>query len=102
MTSKEPTPAQVEAARRRHPGMLLLFRVSDTYRAYGDHALIVSKLLGDAARLDPATGTIPACVSLWASQLERHLGRLLRAGHRVAICDPEGAEPGGPQKGTDA
>jgi len=88
MASQEPTPAQVEAAQARHPGMLLLFRVSDTYRAYGDHALLLASLLGDAVRVDPATGSIPACVSLWASQLERHLARLLRAGHRVALCDP--------------
>jgi len=88
MASQEPTPAQVEAARARHPGMLLLFRVSDTYRAYGDHALLLGSLLGDAVHVDPATGRIPACASLWATQLDRHLAGLLRAGHRVALCEP--------------
>ena len=90
MASQEPTRAQVETARARHPGLLLLFRVSDTYRAYGDHALLLTSLLGDAVRLDPATGSIPACASVSASQLDRHLAGLLRAGHRIALCEPVG------------
>jgi MutS-like protein len=90
MTSKEPTPAQVRATQARHPGMLLLFRVSDTDRAYGEHALIIGNLLGDAAQVQPAIGEIPACVSIGAPHLERFPSSRLRAGQRVVICDSVG------------
>ena len=75
---------QYHAAKERHPNLLLLFRVGDFYELYGEDAETATRILGltltSRDRTIPMAGFPNHC-------LETHLHALLKAGHRVAICD---------------
>jgi len=75
---------QYHAAKERHPNMLLLFRVANSYELYGDNAETAARILDltltSRDRTIPMAGFPNHC-------LETHLHTLLKAGHRVAICD---------------
>jgi DNA mismatch repair protein MutS len=75
---------QLREAKQRHPGMIILFRADDCYEALDDDALLLVQLLG--VRHQTRDGV--ALASFKHHALEAHLRRLLRAGHRVAVCDP--------------
>jgi DNA mismatch repair protein MutS len=64
--------------------MLLLFRAGDFYELFYEDAEIVARVLNIA--LTSRDGKIPMA-GFPAVALEIHLQKLLRAGHRVAVCD---------------
>src|SRR6185503_19190822 len=83
-----PLMKQYNAIKAKYPGALLLFRVGDFYETFGQDAIEASKVLdiiltrrgnGSASEIEPAGLPHPALAS--------YLPRLVRAGHRVAICD---------------
>ena len=88
-TAKEtPLMKQYNAIKAKHPGALLLFRVGDFYETFGEDAVKASKVLeivltkranGAASHIELAGFPHHA--------LDTYLPRLVRAGHRVAICD---------------
>ena len=78
-TFSEKLAVAYQDAKARHPGMLLLFRVGETYRAFADDA----KVLGMTFGRIPGDGVFV----FPHSELEDHLKRLLADGHRVAVCD---------------
>lgn len=89
-TSATETPLmkQYNAIKARHPGALLLFRVGDFYETFGQDAIVASKVLdivltkrgsGSASEIELAGFPHHA--------LDSYLPKLVRAGHRVAICD---------------
>jgi len=74
---------QWEEAKAKHPEMICLFRMGDFYEAYNEDAKILGKVLG-------LTVTNRAELSMSGfpyHQLETYLHKLLREGHRVAICE---------------
>lgn len=75
---------QYREAKERHPGMLLLFRIGDFYELFNEDAETAAKLLGltltTRGRTISMAGFPHHC-------LESHLRKLLRAGHRVAMCE---------------
>ena len=75
---------QYQSIRRSLPrGTLLLFRLGDFYELFFDDAKLAADLLGVA--LTKRNG-MPMCgVPFHAA--ETYIGKLIRAGHRVAICD---------------
>lgn len=76
-------PAQFEAAKEAHPGMVLLWRRGDWFEAYRQDAETVSKALGLVLiRGDSLTMTF-----FHHHTLEKNLPKLLAQGHRVAICE---------------
>ena len=75
---------QYQEAEQRHPGMLLLFHVGDFYQTFYEDAEVISRVLN--ITLTAREGTIPLA-GFPVRALETHLATLLRAGHRVAICD---------------
>jgi DNA mismatch repair protein MutS len=75
---------QYREAKARHPGMLLLFRMGDFYELFEDDAEVAARVLG--LTLTSRDKTIPMA-GFPHHSLETHLHKLLRAGHRVAICD---------------
>jgi DNA mismatch repair protein MutS len=78
---------QYREAKSKHPDMILLFRVGDFYELYGDDAEIVSKLLG-LTLTTRNYGDEKAMMSGFPHHnLETYLHKLLREGHRVAVCD---------------
>jgi DNA mismatch repair protein MutS len=79
-----PMMQQYREAKQRHPGMLLLFRMGDFYELFYDDAEVISRVLG--LTLTSRDNTIPMA-GFPHKALETHLRNLLRAGHRVAICD---------------
>src|SRR5436305_5871375 len=75
---------QYHDAKAQHPGMLVLFRNGDFYELFEDDAELGSKVLG--LTLTRRDGTIPMA-GVPVHRLEHYLGLLLRAGHRVAVCE---------------
>ena len=75
---------QYREAKARHPGMLLLFRMGDFFELFAEDAETAAKLLG--LTLTSRDKTI-AMAGFPHHQLENYLHKLLRAGHRVAVCD---------------
>ncbi len=72
----------------QYPDALLLFRVGDFYETFGSDAIIASKVLGIAlARRNNGGNTDMELAGFPHHALENHLPKLVRAGHRVAICD---------------
>jgi DNA mismatch repair protein MutS len=75
---------QYRAARERHPGMLLLFRMGDFYEMFEDDAQTGARVLG--LTLTSRDKTVPMA-GFPHHQLESYLQKLLSAGFRVAVCD---------------
>ncbi|HEY3430370.1 MAG TPA: DNA mismatch repair protein MutS [Cyclobacteriaceae bacterium] len=83
-----PLMKQYNAIKVKYPGALLLFRVGDFYETFGSDAIAASKVLditltkrgnGSASEIELAGFPHHA--------LDSYLPKLVRAGHRVAICD---------------
>ncbi|MCI0684211.1 MAG: DNA mismatch repair protein MutS [Gemmataceae bacterium] len=79
-----PMMQQYWEAKQRHPGMLLLFRMGDFYELFDKDAETAAKLLG--LTLTSRDKNI-AMAGFPHHQLENYLQKLLRSGHRVAVCD---------------
>ncbi|MCW5899304.1 MAG: DNA mismatch repair protein MutS [Flavobacteriales bacterium] len=72
----------------RYPDALLLFRVGDFYETFGQDAITASKVLGIAlARRNNGGNADMELAGFPHHALDNHLPKLVRAGHRVAICD---------------
>ena len=88
--SKGPTPVmkQFWEAKKLHPNAIMLFRMGDFYETFDDDAVLTSEILGITLtkRSNGAASTIPLAGFPYHS-LEQHLHKLLKAGHRVAICE---------------
>ena len=82
---------QYHAAKERHPNMLLLFRVGDFYESYGDDAWALARALGTGLTTRDKT----PMAGFPHPSLETYLRVLLKAGHRVAICDQVDELPAG-------
>ena len=77
---------QWEQLKAQHPDALLLFRVGDSYQAFGTDAVA----LADVLTLPLVASGGPALYELTgflAVELDLFLPRLTRAGYRVAVCD---------------
>jgi DNA mismatch repair protein MutS len=94
VSKKEKDPAetplmkQYNQIKAKHPQALLLFRVGDFYETFGEDAITASKTLGIV--LTKRGAGSPSEIELAGfphHSLESYLPKLVRAGHRVAICD---------------
>jgi DNA mismatch repair protein MutS len=88
---------QYREAREKHPDGILLFRLGDFYEIFFDDAKIAAPIMGVQLTSRPLgkTGRAPMCGvphHAWQS----YVGKLLRAGHKVVICDQ--VEPAGAGK----
>src|SRR5215207_1849222 len=79
-----PMMQQHKEAKERHPSMLLLFRAGDFYELFFEDAEVASRVLG--ITLTSRDKQAPMA-GFPHHALETHLRTLLRAGHRVAVCD---------------
>ncbi len=79
---------QYNAIKQRYPGALLLFRVGDFYETFGEDAVKASSTL-DIVLTKRANGAAShiELAGFPHHSLDSYLPRLVRAGHRVAICD---------------
>jgi DNA mismatch repair protein MutS len=85
---------QYHAAKKQHPTALLLFRLGDFYELFYNDAVIASKLLQITltSRNKEKDQAIPMCGVPYHAA-ENYIARLIRAGHKVAICE-QMEEPG--------
>ena len=87
---------QYHAIKKQHPQALLLFRLGDFYELFYDDAQVASRLLQITltARNREKGQPVPMCGVPYHAA-ESYIARLIRAGHRVAVCDQmEEAGPG--------
>ena len=79
---------QYHAIKRENPDSILLFRMGDFYETFGDDAVIVAKDLDITltARDKNSDNPIPLAGVPYHS-LDGYLGKLIKKGHRVAICE---------------
>ena len=68
----------------KHPDALLLFRCGDFYECYKEDATNASNVLGLTITSDIKEGVM---CGFPHHALDTYLPKLIRAGHRVAICD---------------
>jgi len=88
--SGEDTPMlkQYFSIKAQHPEALLLYRVGDFYETYSDDAVLASKVLGLVLtrRSNGEKGDTPMA-GFPHHAIEGYLQKLIRSGHKVAICD---------------
>jgi len=79
---------QYQQVKAKYPGTILLFRMGDFYETFEEDAKIASKVLGITLtrRGNGAAGEVPLA-GFPHHALETYLPKLLKAGHRVAVCE---------------
>ena len=72
----------------KHPNSILLFRMGDFYETFDTDAKLTSDILGIALtkRSNGAASSV-ALAGFPYHSIEQYLYKLLKAGHRVAICE---------------
>src|SRR6202162_592557 len=91
-----PLMRQYRALKKQHPAALLLFRLGDFYELFFEDAVLASRILQITltARNKEKGDAIPMCGVPYHAA-ENYIARLIRAGHKVAICEQmEEPEPG--------
>ena len=79
---------QYNAIKVKYPDALLLFRVGDFYETFGQDAVVASKVLGIVLTKRGAGSTSETELAGFPHHsIENYLPKLVKAGHRVAICD---------------
>jgi DNA mismatch repair protein MutS len=78
---------QYEDAKTACGDAILLFRMGDFYELFHDDAVTASKILGLTLTSRDKHANPTPMAGFPHHQLENYLGKLIRAGHRVAVCD---------------
>ncbi|OGU19154.1 MAG: DNA mismatch repair protein MutS [Ignavibacteria bacterium GWA2_55_25] len=83
-----PLMRQYQQVKAKHPDTILLFRMGDFYETFEEDAKLTAKVLGITLtkRGNGAAGEIPLAGFPYHA-LEAYLPKLLKAGHRVAVCE---------------
>ncbi len=85
--SKTPLMTQYERIKAQYPGTILLFRVGDFYETFSEDAELLSKELGITLTKRNNGGDQTPLAGFPYHALESYLPKLVRKGHRVAVCD---------------
>lgn len=87
-TTETPLQKQYNTIKAKYPGALLMFRVGDFYETFGQDAIVASKVLGIVlTKRGNGSASETALAGFPHHSLDTYLPKLVRAGHRVAICD---------------
>jgi len=87
-TKITPLMKQYNDIKLKYPNTMLLFRVGDFYETFGDDAVVASKVLGIVLTKRGAGSTSETELAGFPHHsIENYLPKLVKAGHRVAICD---------------
>ncbi len=78
---------QYNTIKTKYPDALLLFRVGDFYETFGEDAVKASKILGIVLTHRNNGGDRTELAGFPHHSLNTYLPKLVKAGHRVAICD---------------
>jgi DNA mismatch repair protein MutS len=86
--SETPLMQQHNAIKARYPDAILLFRVGDFYETFGQDAIIAAQVLGiTLTKRNNGVANSLELAGFPHHALDTYLHKLVRAGHRVAICD---------------
>ena len=84
----EPLLKQYQEMKKKHPDAILLFRVGDFYEIFGKDAVQASEVLGiTLTRRQSGVDSRIELAGFPHHALDTYLPKLVRAGHRVAICE---------------
>ena len=83
-----PLMKQHQEMKKKHPDAILLFRVGDFYEIFGEDAITASDVLGITLtrRANGKKNSIELA-GFPHHALDTYLPKLVRAGHRVAVCE---------------
>jgi DNA mismatch repair protein MutS len=83
-----PLMQQHRAIKQKYPDAILLFRVGDFYETFGNDAVITSGVLGiTLTKRNNGAAASSELAGFPHHALDTYLHKLVKAGHRVAICD---------------
>ena len=83
-----PVRTQYLEMKARHPEAVLLFRMGDFYETFDEDARIVARDLEIVlTQRDMGQGEIVPLAGIPYHALDGYLAKLIRKGHRVAICE---------------
>jgi DNA mismatch repair protein MutS len=86
--SDTPLMQQHRAIKQRYPDAILLFRVGDFYETFGEDAIVASKILGiTLTKRNNGAAASAELAGFPHHSLDTYLHKLVKAGHRVAVCD---------------
>ena len=87
-SSETPLMQQHRAIKQKYPDAILLFRVGDFYETFGADAVTASKVLGiTLTKRNNGSASSSELAGFPHHSLDTYLHKLVKAGHRVAICD---------------
>jgi DNA mismatch repair protein MutS len=83
-----PLMQQHRAIKQRYPDAILLFRVGDFYETFGEDAIVASRVLGiTLTKRNNGAAASSELAGFPYHALDTYLHKLVKAGHRVAVCD---------------
>ena len=85
--SETPLMKQYNLIKSKYPDTLLLFRVGDFYETFGKDAIKASKVLGIILTARNNGGSKIELAGFPHHSVGNYLPKLVKAGHRVAVCD---------------
>src|SRR5947208_16240181 len=86
--TETPLMKQYFSIKAKYPDAILLFRVGDFYETFSEDAVKASKVLGIVlTRRANGAASYVELTGFPYHSLESYLPKLVRAGHRAAICD---------------
>ena len=88
-----PMMRQYREWKRRYPDYLLLFRLGDFYEVFHEDATVAARVLDiTLTSRQKGEGAIPMA-GVPHHAVDTYIARLIRAGHKVALCDQVEAAP---------
>src|ERR1700745_710365 len=87
-----PLIAQYLGVKQKVPDAILFFRLGDFYEMFFEDAEVGARIL-DIQLTSRSKDGVPLCGVPYHSA-EPYIAKLLKAGHKVAICEQTGAESG--------
>ncbi len=79
---------QHKAIKQKYPDAILLFRVGDFYETFGADAIVAAQVLGiTLTKRNNGDPNASELAGFPHHALETYLHKLVKAGHRVAVCD---------------
>lgn len=88
VSSDTPMMQQHRAIKQKYPDAILLFRVGDFYETFGTDAILASRILGiTLTKRNNGAAASSELAGFPHHALDTYLHKLVKAGHRVAICD---------------
>ena len=85
--SETPLMKQYNSIKSKHPDALLLFRVGDFYETFGKDAITASNVLGITLTARNNGSSKIELAGFPHHSIGTYLPKLVKAGHRVAVCD---------------